>query len=193
MQAYLDHAATTPLRPEALAAMVPYLTEHFGNPSGSHAVARRARLAVDEARDEVARCLGCEPGRGRVHLRAAPSPTTSPSSVLHGAGRGEPSCARPSSTTPCATPARRVGGTTVPVHRDGVLDLDALADALGPDVGLVSVMLVNNEVGTVQPLAEVADLVRALAPQAASCTPTPWPPWGGWTWPTSPPWPTSCR
>ncbi len=47
MQAYLDHAATTPLRPQALAAMLPFLTEHFGNPSGSHAVARRALLAID--------------------------------------------------------------------------------------------------------------------------------------------------
>src|SRR3984885_5283401 len=62
MATYLDHAATTPMRPEAVAAMLPFLTEHFGNPSGSHAVARRARLAVDEARDDVARCLGCEPG-----------------------------------------------------------------------------------------------------------------------------------
>ncbi len=59
--AYLDHAATTPLRPEALEAMLPFLTDHFGNPSGSHRVSRVARLALDEARDTVAESLGCEP------------------------------------------------------------------------------------------------------------------------------------
>ena len=62
MTVYLDHAATTPLRAEALEVMLPFLTEHFGNPSGSHGVSRVARTAVDEARDVVAECLGCEPG-----------------------------------------------------------------------------------------------------------------------------------
>src|SRR5580704_19529169 len=62
MRAYLDHASTTPMRPEALAAMVPYLTEHFGNPSGSHSMARAARSALDDARDAVAAALGCRPG-----------------------------------------------------------------------------------------------------------------------------------
>ncbi|HSH59290.1 MAG TPA: aminotransferase class V-fold PLP-dependent enzyme, partial [Acidimicrobiales bacterium] len=60
MSAYLDHAASTPLRPEALEAMLPYLREHYGNPSGAHRVSGAARLAVDEARDTAAECLGCE-------------------------------------------------------------------------------------------------------------------------------------
>ena len=59
---YLDHAATTPMRPEAVEAMLPFLTERFGNPSGAHPMARDARRAVDEARDVVADCLGCAPG-----------------------------------------------------------------------------------------------------------------------------------
>jgi len=59
---YLDHAATTPMRPAAVAAMLPYLTEHFGNPSGAHRVARRAHLALDEAREQVATLLGADPG-----------------------------------------------------------------------------------------------------------------------------------
>ena len=62
MQAYLDHASTSPLRPEALAAMLPFLTEHYGNPSASNAPGRRARLVLDEARDRVARSVGCDPG-----------------------------------------------------------------------------------------------------------------------------------
>src|SRR5829696_7159115 len=59
---YLDHAATTPLRPEAHAAMLPWLGERFGNPSGAHRVARAARQAIDEARDAVAEIVGCRPG-----------------------------------------------------------------------------------------------------------------------------------
>ncbi|HMC53348.1 MAG TPA: aminotransferase class V-fold PLP-dependent enzyme, partial [Acidimicrobiales bacterium] len=61
MGAYLDHAATTPMRPEAVAAMLPFLTERFGNPSGVHAVARAARRAMDDARESVAADLGARP------------------------------------------------------------------------------------------------------------------------------------
>src|SRR5918911_4322777 len=62
MAVYLDHAATTPMRPEAVEAMLPYLSERFGNPSGSHAVAREAKKALEEAREVVAECLGARPG-----------------------------------------------------------------------------------------------------------------------------------
>ena len=164
MQAYLDHAATTPMRPESLAAMLPFLTEHFGNPSGSHAPARRARTAIDEARDEVARCLGCQPGEvvftsggtESDNLAVLGAPGSGPGAVLCSAVEHH------AVLNACA--AR--GGTTVRVDSSGVVDLDALADALGPHVRLVSVMLVNNEVGTVQPLAQVAALVRRFAPRA---------------------------
>src|SRR6187399_882301 len=61
MSVYLDHAATTPLRPEVLDAMQPYLTEHFGNPSSIHGTGRRARLGLDEARETVSRILGAKP------------------------------------------------------------------------------------------------------------------------------------
>ncbi len=164
MPAYLDHAATTPMRPEALAAMVPYLTEHFGNPSGSHAIARRARVAIDEARDEVARCLGCEPGEvvftsggtESDNLAVLGAPASGPGTVL---------CSAVEHHAVLHACAAR-GGTTVPVGPNGVVDLDALAGLLGPEVALVSVMLVNNEVGSVQPLHDVAALVRERAPGA---------------------------
>ncbi len=164
MQAYLDHAATTPLRPEALAAMLPYLTEHFGNPSGSHRVARRARLALDEARDDVAHCLGCEPGEVVFTSGGTESDNLA---VLgaHASGRGTVLCSAIEHHAVRHTCEAR-HGTIVPVHPSGVLDLDALVEALGPDVGLVSIMLANNEVGTVQPLAEAAALVAADAPRA---------------------------
>jgi len=164
MQVYLDHAATAPMRPESLAAMLPCLTEHFGNPSGSHAVARRARMAVDDARDDVARCLGCEPGE----LVFTSGGTESDNLAVlgaHGSGRGTVMCSAVEHHA-VRNACEALGATIVPVHRSGLVDLDALAGVLGPEVGLVSVMLVNNEVGTVQPLAEVAALVRELAPRA---------------------------
>jgi cysteine desulfurase len=164
--AYLDHAATTPLRPGARAAMEPWLGQSFGNPSGAHAVARAARQAVDEARDVVAATLGCAPNEviftsggteadnlavfGVVAARAG---TVLTSAVEHHA---------------VLHPADAVGGRTVAVDARGVLDLDSLAALLEqhPDATLVSVMAANNEVGTVQPLGEAAQLVRKLAPDA---------------------------
>ncbi|HVA05103.1 MAG TPA: cysteine desulfurase family protein [Acidimicrobiales bacterium] len=174
MEAYLDHAATTPLRPESLAAMVPYLTEHYGNPSGSHSRARRARMAIDEARDEVARCLGCEPGEVVFTSGGTESDNLAvlgaPGSAS-GSGTGSGTGSGPTTAVCSAVEHHAVlnavaarGGITVRVDRAGVVDLDALAEVLSPDVALVSVMLVNNEVGSVQPLAEVAALVRERAP-----------------------------
>jgi cysteine desulfurase len=166
MTAYLDHAATTPMRPEAVEAMLPFLTERFGNPSGSHAVAREARKALDEAREVVAECLGARPGEvvftgggteadnlaiaGRHAVRSGPVVCTAIEhhAVLHACG---------------ALPEARMA----PVRPDGVVDLDALGELLDPTVAVVSVMLANNEVGTIQPLADVTALVRAAAPNAA--------------------------
>jgi cysteine desulfurase len=163
--AYLDHAATTPLRPAARDAMLPWLGERFGNPSGDHRVARAARQAVDEARDGVADVVGCRPGdviftsggteadnmavRG-VHA-ARPGPVLC-SAIEHDAVRN---------------PVGLVGGTTVAVDTRGVLDLDALDDALTPDLTLLALMAANNEVGVVQPVAEAVELVRRRVPAAA--------------------------
>jgi len=168
--AYLDHASTTPLCPEARAAMEPWLSGSFGNPSGSHAVARAARQAIDEARDKVAAFLGTAPGDvvftsggteaanlavlGRAGAAAGPVVVSAIEhhAVLH-----------------AARAAERLFGSPVRVveaGNDGIVDLKALAAALDRTVSVVSVQLVNNEVGTVQPLSEVARLVRRRAPGA---------------------------
>jgi cysteine desulfurase len=170
MPAYLDHAATTPLCPEALEAMQPWLSGRFGNPSGSHSVAGAARQATDEARDKIAGILGTAPGDivftangteaanlavlGRA--RAVPGPLVVSAiehhAVLHAARAAERSM---------GTPVR-----VVEVGNDGIVDLSSLSAALDKTVSLVSVQLVNSEVGTVQPLAEAARLVRRRAPAA---------------------------
>jgi cysteine desulfurase len=164
MPAYLDHAATTPMRPEALAAMLPLLTERFGNPSGSHAVARAARLALDDARESVAADLGCDPGEVVFTGGGTESDNLA---VLgaHAAGAGGVVCSAVEHDAVRAT-CRSLGGTTVAVDGSGVVDLDALSEALHPGVTVVSVMMANNELGTIQPLAEVAHLVHERAPGA---------------------------
>jgi cysteine desulfurase len=164
--AYLDHAASGPLRPAAAAAMLPWLTERFGNPSGVHRVARAARAAVDEARDAVATVIGVDPGgitftSGGTEadnlavlgaLAAAPGPVVV-SAVEH----------------PAVMEAAHASGQEVrvaPVDSDGLVDLDALRLLLDRRVTLVSVQLANHETGVIQPLADVARLVRRLAPAA---------------------------
>ncbi|HEY8545196.1 MAG TPA: aminotransferase class V-fold PLP-dependent enzyme, partial [Acidimicrobiales bacterium] len=162
---YLDHAATTPLRPEARAAMLPWLGGAFGNPSGAHRVARAARQAIDEARDTIAALLGCAPNE--VVFTAGG--TEADNLAVLGVA-----AARPGPVVACAVehhavlePVHAVGGVTCRVDRGGVVDLDALAAVLTPATSLVTVMTANNEVGTVQPLDEVARVVRGRAPEAA--------------------------
>ncbi len=161
---YLDHAASTPMRPEAVAAMLPVLTDGYGNPSGAHALARAARAQLDEARERLAAVVGCEPGEvvftgggteadnlAVLGVRDATGGTVVCSAIEHHA---------------VLHPVERAGGRVVPVDRQGRVDLEALARALDPGVALVSVMLVNNEVGVTQSLDDVAAVVREHAPRA---------------------------
>ena len=168
MPAYLDNAATTPMRPEAVEAMLPYLRDRFGNPSGSHAVSREARKALDEARDAVAACLGAEPGE----IVFTGGGTEADNLAVLGARAARPGEVVCSAVEHHAVlhASQAVGGRLAPVTADGLVDLDALAGLLHPDVSVVAVMLANNEVGTIQPLADVASLVRERAPQAVVVT-----------------------
>lgn len=161
---YLDHAATSPMRPEAVAAMLPYLTEHHGNPSGSHAVARRARASVEDARERMAVLLGCRPGEVVFTSGGTEADNLAIAGTLAATG-GRALCSAVEHPGVLDTVAA-CGGATVPVDGDGRVDLDALAAALDPGVRVVSVMLANNEVGTVQSVARVAEVVRAGAPDA---------------------------
>lgn len=165
---YLDHAATTPMRPEAVAAMAPFLSEQFANPSGSHAFARSARRVVDDARDDIAATIGCEPGE----IVFTGSGTEADNAAIFGAVR------RHGGTAVCPAAehhavlhcVEHVGGRVVAVDALGRVDLDELLATVrqpGPSpVNVVSVMTVNNEVGSVSPLDRVARIVRARAPGA---------------------------
>jgi cysteine desulfurase len=164
------------MRPEALEAMLPWLTTQFGNPSGSHSVSRRARQAVDEARDTVAACLGCLPGEVVFTSGGTEADNLAIAGLVQAGSDGHGSAGRPGSGGRAVCSAiehhavlhavEAVGGQIVPVGVDGVIDLDKLTASLRPEVAVVSVMLANNEVGTIQPLAEVAGIVAEHAPGA---------------------------
>jgi cysteine desulfurase len=160
---YLDHAATSPMRAQAIAAMLPFFDERFANPSGSHRFARDARRAVDEARDRVAAALGVLPGE----VVFTGCGTESDNAAIVGAlGNGGTAVCTAVEHHAVLHVVEHLGGRLVSVDGCGRVDLDDLAAALGPDVAIVSVMAVNNEVGTINDLAAVSRLVRERAPLA---------------------------
>ena len=168
--AYLDHAASTPLRPEARDAVLSVLESSFANPSGSHRAARAARQLVDEARDVVADALGARPGEV-VFTSGGTEADNLAVLGVHARRPGVVLCSAVEHPA-VAEAVAAVGGRTVAVDARGVLDLPALEAALdgcaavGEPVALVSVMGANNEVGTIQPLAAVAATVGDRAPGA---------------------------
>jgi len=158
---YLDHNATTPLLPEVLEAMLPFLADHHGNPSSSHAYGKRARVAVDTAREEVADLIGCSPAEvvftsggteannlailGTAAVSKRRSLVTS--AVEH-----------PATTAPCADLQRRGWDLKVlPVSADGVTSLDGVPTMTGEDAALLTVILAQNETGTLQPLPRLSE------------------------------------
>jgi cysteine desulfurase len=166
MAIYLDHAATTPVRPEVFHAMRPYLTEIFGNPSSAHAFGRAARAALDEAHERVAARLNAQ-AREVVFTSGG---TEANNLALKGAawaGKG-----RGHRIVTSAVEHHAVGHALrylekfgfevfeLPVDRYGRIDPDELGRAINDRTILVSVMLANNEVGTIQPIGEIAERVR---------------------------------
>lgn len=145
--------------------MLPWLTERFGNPSGAHQVARAARAAIDDARDIAAAALGVAPG-GIVFTGSG---TEADNLAILGVLAGRPGPVVCSAVEHHAVlHSARAGGEVriVPVLADGTIDLDGLSALLDRSVSVVSVMLANNEVGSIQPIADIAQLVRRRAPNA---------------------------
>jgi cysteine desulfurase len=162
---YLDHAATTPVRPDVVAAMLPYLGGGY-NPSSLHAEGRAARAALDDARERVARVLGAAPreiiftgggseadnlailgvARARAHQgRHIVTSAIEHHAVMH---------------TLDALEAEGWSVTRLPVDAQGVVSVDAFRDALRTETTLATIMLANNEIGTVQPIVALAAIAR---------------------------------
>jgi cysteine desulfurase len=164
---YLDYNATTPVAPEVADAIEPYLRERFGNPSSSHAYGRRAHEAVDRAREQVAALIGSPPGAivfTGCATEANNLAVLGVARALRGTKRHVVTSAieHPAVLQPCLR-LREDGWdvTVVPVDAHGRVDPGAVERALRDDTALVSIMLANNEVGTIQPVAEIAAVARA--------------------------------
>jgi cysteine desulfurase len=164
---YLDHAATTPMLPAATQSLVDTLTNAFGNPSGSHGESRKARTALDDARDRLAAVIGAQAreivftsgGTEALNLALGGASGTGAlawSAVEHDAVRN----------TVEALIRRGRDAIELPVDNNGVLDLVALELLLHNGVSAVAVMAVNNEVGALQPIVEIAEIVRRRSPAA---------------------------
>ncbi|MBC8483671.1 MAG: cysteine desulfurase [Actinobacteria bacterium] len=163
---YLDHAASTPARPEVVEAMLPWLAENPGNPSGSHAVARSARRAIDDARDLVAALVGAQPGEVVFTSGGTEADNLAVDGVVRSTGC-LPVCSAVEHPAVLA-PVADAGGIVVSTDEGGRIDLGALAEVLSSvdGIGLVSVMLANNETGVVNDLESVAALLAEAAPDA---------------------------
>lgn len=163
---YLDHAATTPVDPRVVDAMLPYLGEHFGNPSSIYGLGRTARAAIDRAREDVAAALGARP----TEIVFTSGGTESDNAAIKGVV-----LARQSEGNHIITAATEHHAvldvchwleilgfetTILPVDGSGMVDPDALARAIRPTTILLSLMLANNEIGTIQPLAECARIAH---------------------------------
>ena len=163
---YFDHAATTPVDPRVLQKMLPYFTENFGNPNSQHAYGRRTAAAVDEARDTVASLIGAKPNeiyftsggtesdnwalRGAAHANAERGKHLIVSAVEHPA------------MISTAKELQKEGFevTFAAVDEFGRVDLQKLKDSIRPDTTFIGVMTANNEIGTLQPIAEISALAR---------------------------------
>jgi len=164
---YLDNAATTPLHPKALEAMLPFLTQRFGNPSATYAIARQAQKAIDDARKAVAAVLGCR----AADVVFTSGGTESVNTALKGVAFAQKKARAGNHVVTTEVEHHAVLHTAnyleqfgfevtrLPVDRFGLVEPDDVARAITDRTVLVSVMLANNEVGTIEPVAEVARLV----------------------------------
>ncbi len=160
---YLDHAATSPLRAVALDAMLPWLTGAFGNPSGAHSVARKAKRAIEDARDEIAEFVGRHP----LEIVFTSGGTEADNHIVAAAARrGGGIVVSAIEHHAVLEPAHRLAASVIPVTAAGTVDPESIQDLVAADTSLVSVMAANNETGAIQPLAEIARAVRKRAPKA---------------------------
>ncbi len=166
-QIYLDYNATTPVSSYVLDAMMPFLREHHGNPSSSHAAGRVAHEAVEVAREEVAAALGAAAEDIFFTSGGTESNNLAIQGVMlqHAPGAGShlviSNFEHPAVSAPAAH-LKRMGYevTEVPCDKNGVVQVEAVEQALRDDTVLVSIMHANNEVGTLQPIAQIGELCR---------------------------------
>jgi len=181
---YLDHNATTPIDPEVAEAMIPYLKEHFGNPSSSHWYGIHTKKAVENARKQVASLLGCQPDE----IIFTSGGSESNNYAIRGVAEAfqhkgnhiiTSSIEHPAVTNVCKFLEQNGFQVTfIPVDGYGMVDPGEIEKAIKPGTILITIMHANNEVGTIQPIAEIAKIAKDHnmlfhTDAAPRCQPTP--------------------
>jgi len=163
---YLDHAATTPVKKEVVEAMLPYFTEKFGNPSSIYSVGRTSKKAIEEAREKVAKAIGAEPRE----IFFTGSGTEADNWAIKGAAYANRQKGKHIITTAIEHHAvlhtcqylesEGFEVTYLPVDSDGLVTAEQVRNAIRPDTILITVMFANNEIGTIQPIAEIGKVAK---------------------------------
>jgi cysteine desulfurase len=161
---YFDHNATTPITPEVLAAMLPYLTEEYGNASSIHAFGQNAREAVEQARSSVAVLVGAR----AADIMFTSGGTESNNHAILGAVAAAPGTSKHVITSAiehvavldsCRALAKSgIDLTVLPVDREGLVNLEDVRNAMRPETVLITLMLANNEIGTIEPIEEIGKI-----------------------------------
>lgn len=167
MTVYADNAATTQIAPQVLEAMLPYLKEQYGNPSTLYRLGRESKIAMEKARSQVAQVIGARPEEIFFTGSGTESDNMALKGVLYGpAAKGKKGLITTKIEhhailhTAQALEKEGFQVTFLDVDSNGLVDLEQLERAIGPDTALVSVMAANNEVGTIQPVAEIGAICR---------------------------------
>ncbi len=161
---YLDNAASAPIRQEAIDSMISVLENCYGNPSGAHKMARKARRLIDDARDVLSFGLGCDP-KEIIFTGGGTEADNLAIFGVHGT-RGGTVIASSTEHHAVLEPVQRLGGKLIRVSEDGSLDLGHLSSLMDEEVRLVSVGLVNGETGVIQDLEKIAEIIKSQAPEA---------------------------
>lgn len=166
MKVYADYAATTPVKPIVTEKITEILSEHYGNPSSIHSIGRDGRKYLDQARRDIASVLGSQPNE----IIFTSGATEANNTAIKGVARKKENQGKHIITSSIEHHSvlhvfeelEREGFevTYLDVHPNGVVDLEHLKESIRPDTTLISIMLVNNEVGTVQPLYEIAEIIE---------------------------------
>ena len=164
---YLDHASTTYIRDEVYEAMKPYLTNNFGNPSSIYTIAQQSRIAIDHSREKIAKILNCRPSE----IIFTSGGTESDNSSIYSTAIAQMNIGKHIITSSiehhavlnaCEFLEENFDFTVsyLPVNNQGIINLESLKSQLTPKTSLVSIMLANNEIGTIQPIHEITKIIR---------------------------------
>lgn len=167
---YLDHASTTYIRDEVYEAMKPYLTNNFGNPSSIYTIAQQSRIAIDQSREKIAKILNCRPSE----IIFTSGGTESDNSSIYGTAIAQMNIGKHIITSSiehhavlnaCEFLEENLDFTVtyLPVNNQGIINLESLKSQLTPKTTIVSIMLANNEIGTIQPIKEISKIIKDYA------------------------------